>query len=86
MDEYAAAPLPSDKVTRLWQLMQRIEYCRYRAELAEELAAQGSNAPRNEGAEIARHWRDLASEIERLDQLSDDPAWDTRRQLTQAQD
>ena len=49
---------------RLWALMQRIERCRHRAELAENKTVQGSAAFRAEMAEIAREWRDLARAIE----------------------
>jgi hypothetical protein len=54
--------------------MQRIEYCRYRAELAAELADRCPEARRMELLEIVQHWRDLAREIELIDGLSGDPA------------
>jgi hypothetical protein len=46
--------------------MQRIEYRRHRAELAEVRSATGSQAFQEEMAEIARNWRDLARELEQL--------------------
>jgi len=53
---------------RLWTLMQRIEYCRHRAEIAEGLSSNGSKAIRREMAEVARQWRDLAGTFEQLSQ------------------
>ncbi len=64
---------PSGDGTPLWRLMQKIEYCRHRAELAEAKAAGGSTAFRREMAEVAEQWRDLAHEIELLDQSSPAP-------------
>jgi hypothetical protein len=65
----------SDKALSLWQVMQRIEHCRHRAELAENRGRAGSQAFRAEMAEIARQWVELAREIEQLetDPLSDPP-------------
>ena len=53
--------------------MQRIEYRRHRADMAEARSETGSEAFRQEMAEIAREWRDLVREIEELDQLSSAP-------------
>ncbi|HEY1425520.1 MAG TPA: hypothetical protein VGF50_02505 [Caulobacteraceae bacterium] len=53
-----------EQPTRLWVLMQRIELCRHRAELAEVNTAKGSATFRAEMAEIAQEWRDLARHIE----------------------
>jgi len=56
--------LDSEQRSRLWDLMQRIERSRHRAELAEAKTAKGSAAFRAEMAEIAQEWRDLARHIE----------------------
>ena len=71
MDRRAGAGGWSEDFSRLWRRMQRIEICRHRAEMAERRAAQGSEAFRNEMAEIAGEWRDLAKAIEDLDSTSD---------------
>lgn len=56
-------------------MMQRIEYCRHRAELADGRAERGSAAFRKEMAELADEWRDLAQHIETMDELSEAPAY-----------
>jgi hypothetical protein len=66
---------PSLAATHLWRLMQRIEYCRHRAEMVEARATEGSEIFQEEMAEVARQWRDLAHEIELLDRSSDTPAF-----------
>jgi hypothetical protein len=44
----------------LWGFMQRIEYCRHRAEEFERKAAAAPEAYRQEMLELAGQWRDLA--------------------------
>lgn len=58
------APKPLQEVPHLWRLMQRVEYCRHRAEMVEARCANAPEHLRNELAEIAQQWRDLALEIE----------------------
>lgn len=58
LDDGDGSPLKPEN--RLWRRMQRIELCRHRAELAEAKAAGGSGAFRQEMAEIAQQWRELA--------------------------
>lgn len=56
--------------------MQRIEYCRHRAELAEASAAASASEPvRCEMGKLAQLWRELAREYEEQDQLSVDPVF-----------
>jgi hypothetical protein len=86
MDDRHRPELPAEKVERLWRLMQRIEYCRYRAELADQLASQCAGANRLELAEVAQHWRDLAHEIELIDRLSGDPAMANSQTQKNAED
>jgi hypothetical protein len=74
MGDRSGPELPPVRAKRLWRLMQRIEYCRYRAELAAELAERCPGDDRMELLEIVQHWRDLAREIELIDGLSGDPA------------
>jgi hypothetical protein len=52
----------------LWSLMQRIEYCRHHADMAEAKSSNGSKAFRAEMAAVSRQWRDLAKAFEQLDQ------------------
>ncbi|HEY2357815.1 MAG TPA: hypothetical protein VGH86_10225 [Phenylobacterium sp.] len=66
----ANAPEFPEKAPQLWRLMQHIEYCRYRAEMAEAKSVSGSKTYQNEMVEIARQWRDLARTIERLNRGS----------------
>jgi hypothetical protein len=54
----------------LWALMQRIEYCRHRGMAAERKAASGSEAFREEMADVAMQWRDLALHADLLAWLS----------------
>jgi hypothetical protein len=61
------ARLGPEQRSRFWALMQRIERCRHRADLAEAKTASGSTAFRTEMAEIAQEWRDLARQIEAED-------------------
>jgi hypothetical protein len=44
----------------LWGFMQRIEYCRHRAEEFERKAAAAPEAYRQDMLELAGQWRDLA--------------------------
>lgn len=71
-----ARPALSDRNRRLWGLMERIEYCRHRAELAEASAAASATEPvRCEMRKLAQMWRELPHEYEEQDQLSVDPAF-----------
>jgi hypothetical protein len=62
---------PSKPARRVWRWMQRIEYCRHRAEIAEGLANAGSGSVtfRCEMARVGKEWRDLACQIERSARL-----------------
>jgi hypothetical protein len=57
--------------------MQRIEFCRHRAEIADARAETGTEESRKEMAELAMLWRDLAFEYERMDALSPEPVFRT---------
>jgi hypothetical protein len=43
-----------------WRLMQRVEYYRHKATLAEQKAAAAPDSCRQDMLELARQWRDLA--------------------------
>ncbi len=56
----------SDEQKRNWRLMQRVELCRYRAELAEALASVGSHADSHAMMRLAAHWRSCADHLQLL--------------------
>jgi hypothetical protein len=62
-----------EAATSLWRLMQRIETCRHRADLAEAKALTGSATFRQDMADCAKQWRMLALQIEWLDQVAERP-------------
>lgn len=50
--------------------MQNVEFCRYRAEIAEDRAAKEEGLRREASLATARQWRELARIFEELDQSS----------------
>jgi hypothetical protein len=78
MDKALNFPRISAHASRLWKLMQRIEHCRHRAEMAEHRARCGSETYRREMADVAKQWRDLAHQFELMDAASEQPVFRTR--------
>ncbi len=66
---------PVERSLRLWRLMQRIETCRHRAEIAESYAASGPAEFRAEMARISAQWRMIAEAVELLDATSPSPCF-----------
>lgn len=75
MDTQVAARSLPENFGSFWRYMQRIEFCRHRADMAELSAENGSEAFRDEMARAAQEWRDLAQTIEQLEQIPDASAW-----------
>ena len=67
----------------LWGLMQRIETCRYRAELSYEMGTQGSLEFQRLLHEVSRQWlqRYALSKGAPLNPISPLPGWTTFRGL-----
>lgn len=59
---------------RLWRQMQRAEFCRHQADIAERQGAQRADAFAAEAAQLANRWRALALAIEQ-DERVEFPAW-----------
>lgn len=60
----------SKRRSRLWRLMQNIEFCRYRAEIAEGRAYREDGFRREASLATARQWRALANAFEQLEDVS----------------
>lgn len=62
-----------------WRLMQRIELYRHRAAAAEQKAAAGSDAARQEMLDIAAQWRELALQVQLMAEGDSEPEAPQRR-------
>lgn len=73
-----SAAAVNDEQARLWALMQRIELCRHRAELAELSSQFGPAAYRRQMIALAEQWRLCAEHVELLERTCQ-PLWSEGR-------